>query len=205
MSRVATTPRIGTATDARVTSTEFDLLQIGDWEDVVDNIVFLFFAGFETTVTLTATGSHLLLEHPAQLARLRADRSLLPTAVEEFLRFDGPIPSTSRLVRKELTVDGRRLRPGRVLRLPLGSANRDERRFASPDHLDLGHRPNPHLGFSGGPHYCLGAPLARLESTAAFSVLLHRCRSLEPAGPAVRRLDPSFRSLAAVPATVVPA
>jgi cytochrome P450 len=171
-------------------------------EDVVDNIVFLFFAGFETTVNLIATGSHLLLEHPGELARLRDDRSLVGCAVEEFLRYDGPIISTSRLVREELTVAGRRLRPGRVLHLLLAAANRDPAQFADPDRLDVGRSPNAHLAFSGGPHYCLGAALARLESAAAFACILERCGTFVPAGPATRRLDPSFRSLASVPAGV---
>jgi cytochrome P450 len=171
-------------------------------EDVVDNIVFLFFAGFETTVNLIATGSHLLLEHPDELARLRDDRSLVGSAVEEFLRYDGPILSTSRLVREELTVAGRRLRPGRVVHLLLAAANRDPEQFGDPDRLDVGRAPNAHLAFSGGPHYCLGAALARLESAAAFSCILERCRTFLPAGPATRRLDPSFRSLASVPASV---
>jgi cytochrome P450 len=172
------------------------------WDDVVDNVVFLFFAGFETTVNLIATGSAALLEHPDELARLRREPGLIPAAVEEFLRYDGPIPSTSRLVREPLSVDGRSLRPGRVVHLLLGSANRDPLKFPEPDRLDVGRRPNPHLGFSGGPHYCLGAPLARLESAAAFACVIERCATFEAAGPAIRRLDPSFRSLARVPAAV---
>jgi cytochrome P450 len=171
-------------------------------DDVVDNVVFLFFAGFETTVNLIATGAWALLEHPGEQARLRTDRSLLRTAVEEFLRFDGPIPSTSRLVREDLVVAERKLRTGRVVHLLLGSANRDPLKFHDPDRLDLGRHPNPHLGFSGGPHYCLGAALARLESAAAFACLLDRCATLEPDGPARRRLDPSFRTLERVPAAV---
>ncbi len=173
-------------------------------DDVVDNVVFLFFAGFETTVNLIATGTAALLEHPAELHRLREDRSLLATAIEEFLRWDGPIPTTSRLVREPLEVAGRKLRPGRVVHLLLAAANRDERRFESPDRLDVGRRPNPHLGFSGGPHYCLGAALARLESTAAFAAILDHCADLGPAGPAIRRRDPSFRSYQRVPASCRP-
>ncbi|MER7274932.1 cytochrome P450 [Dactylosporangium sp. NPDC000244] len=171
-------------------------------EEIVDNAVFLFFAGFETTVNLIATGCAALLSHPDQWARLRGDRTLVGTAVEEFLRYDAPIQLTARLVREPVDVGGRTIRAGRVLVLLLGSANRDEHRFADPDRLDVGRSPNPHVSFGGGPHHCLGAVLARAEGRVVFEHLLARFAAIEPAGPAVRRRDATFRGLAGVPVAV---
>jgi cytochrome P450 len=171
-------------------------------DDVIDNVVFLFFAGFETTSNLIATSYAALLEHPAQLARLRADRSLVPSAVEEFLRYDAPIQATARLVREPLTIGDRVIKPGRVVVLLLGSANHDERKFHDPDGLDVGRSPNPHVSFGGGPHHCLGAALARVEGAATVSWLLDRASTFEPAGEIVRRPSATFRSYSRLPVSV---
>ncbi|MYT29256.1 MULTISPECIES: cytochrome P450 [unclassified Streptomyces] len=172
--------------------------------EIVDNAVFSFFAGFETTMNLLATGCAALLEHPGELARLRADRSQLPSAVEEFLRYDAPIQGTARLVREPVTVGDRTLRPGRVLVLLLGSANRDGEVFRDPDRLDIGRDPNPQVSFGGGMHHCLGAVLARLEGRVVFGRLLDTFAALEPDGPALRRTDSSFRAYGTVPVAVRP-
>jgi len=156
-------------------------------EEIVDNALFVYYAGFETTTNLIATGSAALCAFPDQQARLRTDRSLMPTAIEEFLRWDAPIHSTTRLVLELLDVGGRRIRPGRVLVLLLASANHDERKFAYPDRLDVGRKPNPHLSFGGGVHHCLGASLARMESAAVFGRLLELYAAIEPAGEPVWR------------------
>src|SRR5437660_4839912 len=144
---------------------------VGD-DDVVDNVIFLFLAGFTTTVHLVATGCAALLAHPDQLERLRRDRSLVPTAVEEFLRYDAPIQIAARFVTEPFELGGRTLRPGRVVHLLLGAANHDERRFADPARLDVGRQPNPHVSFGGGVHLCLGASLGRLEAAVVVERLV---------------------------------
>jgi cytochrome P450 len=174
-------------------------------EEIVDNAVFLFFAGFETTSSLIATGCAALLDHPDQLARLRAEPALVPAAVEEFLRYDAPIQSRLRLVREPIELAGRTIKAGRMLLLLIGSANRDGRRFTDPDRLDVARDPNPHLSFGGGMHYCLGASLARLEAGVAFGRLLRDFPRFEPAGPATREPGSAFRTYARVPAAVTPA
>lgn len=171
-------------------------------EEIVDNIVFLFFAGFETTSNLIATSYAALLEHPDQYDRLRADPGLLPTAVEEFLRYDAPIQATARLVREPLTIGDRVIKPGRVAVLLLGSANHDERRFDNPDGLDIGRFPNPHLSFGGGPHHCLGAALARVEGRAAVGWLLDHAREYRAAGGIVRRASVTFRAYSELPVSI---
>jgi len=174
-------------------------------DEIVDNVVFLFFAGFETTMNMLATGCAALMDHPGELARLRADPSLAQTASDEFLRFDAPIQSRIRLVLAPVEVGGRTIRPGRVLFLLLGSANRDERQFADPDRLDIGRRPNRHLSFGGGIHHCLGAALARIEGEVVLEHFVRRFARLEPAGPPVRQVDSAFRGYASVPIALTPA
>jgi cytochrome P450 len=175
--------------------------QIGP-EETVDNALFLLFAGFETSLNMIASGCALLAAHPAEWARLRADPELARTAVEEFLRFDAPTQLTGRIVAQPLTVAGRPLRPGRVVLLLLGSANRDDRQFPDPDRLDIGRDRNPHLSFGGGIHFCLGAALARMEGAAVFGWLARRCESLEPAGPPEREHGAALRAYTRVPLRV---
>ena len=171
-------------------------------EEVVDNVVFLFFAGFETTTSMIATGCAALLDHPDELARLREDRSLVPSAVEEFLRWDAPIQSRLRLVLDPIEVHGRTIRPGRALLLLLGSANHDERVFPDAGRLDIGRSPNPHVSFGGGFHHCLGAALARAEGVVVFERLLARFGRLEPAGQATREMESPFRTFSRIPIAV---
>jgi cytochrome P450 len=169
-------------------------------EHIVDNCVFLFWAGFETVLSVIGTGVAALLRFPGEFARLRRDPSLVGSAVEEFLRYDAPIQGTSRIVREALRVDGRRLSRGRVVVLLLGAANHDERVFAAPGRLDIGRRPNPHLSFGGGPHRCLGNVLARAEGAVVFEHLAQRFSALEPAGPATRRTTMTWmRAHASIP------
>jgi cytochrome P450 len=171
-------------------------------EEIVDNAVFLFFAGFETTTSLVATGCAALLDHPDQAARLRAEPALVPAAVEEFLRYDAPVQVTARLVREPIELAGRTIKAGRVLVLMLGSANRDEAQFHDPEGLHVDRDPNPHLSFGGGIHYCLGAALARIEGAAVFGRLMRDCPRFEPAGTPVRSIGASFRSYSSVPLSV---
>jgi cytochrome P450 len=164
-------------------------------EDVVDNAIFLSFAGFETTVNLVAAGCWLLAKHQDQLRLLRIDRSLVGSAVEEVLRFESPIQMTGRLVSEPMTVAGRRIRPGRTLLMLLASANRDKRVFDAPDRFDITRSPNPHVAFGGGAHYCLGGRLARTQARLVFERLMERTSRLEPLGDLVRERRPVFRGV----------
>jgi cytochrome P450 len=168
-------------------------------DEIVDNGVFLFFAGFETAIHLVAGGCAALLAHPDELRRLRADRSLLPRAVEEILRYDAPIQSMARWANDAITIDGRTIRAGRVVLLLLGSANHDERVFDRPERLDVGRHPNPHLSFGGGAHHCLGVSLARLEGAVVYDRLLDTFPRLDAGGPPVRRPHPNLRGYTSVP------
>jgi len=174
-------------------------------DEIVDNVIFLFFAGFETAMYLVTCGLVTLAAHPDQFVRLRADRSLLPSAVEEIARWDAPIQSMARLVQEPVDVGGRTVRPGRALLLLIGSANHDERVFDRPDRFDVGRRPNPHVSFGGGAHHCLGVHLARQEGEVVFGALADRFATIEAAGPPVRRLHPNLRGYDTVPLRVSPA
>jgi cytochrome P450 PksS len=141
--------------------------------------VLLLTAGHETTVNLIASGTLALLQHPDQLERLRAEPDLLKPAIEELLRFTSPVElATERYAREDVELVGTAIPRGALVLGVLASANRDERQFAAPDQLDLGRAPNRHLAFGLGPHFCLGAPLARLEAQLALSTLLRRAPSL---------------------------
>jgi cytochrome P450 len=144
----------------------------------------LLFAGFETTVNLIGNGLYALLTHPAQRAELQAsldrgETDLLATAVEELLRYDGPVElATWRYATTPLTLGGQDIAVGDPVLVVLAAADRDPSRFDRPDLLDLARRDNPHLGFGHGIHYCVGAPLARLEAQYALSALLRRLPDL---------------------------
>jgi cytochrome P450 len=172
--------------------------------ELIDNIIFLFFAGFDTTTNLISTGCAALLEHPDALDRLRSRPALVPSAVEELLRYDAPIQATTRVTREPVTVGGRQIRKDRLVVLLLGSANRDERQFPDPDRLDLARSPNPHLGFSSGTHHCLGAMLARMEGAAVLHHVARNLADFAAAGPAVRRAHMSFRGYERLPVRVTP-
>ncbi|MBN83231.1 MAG: cytochrome [Planctomycetaceae bacterium] len=140
---------------------------------------FLMVAGHETTMALLANGLLALLRHPMQLQQLRENPAAIPTAVEELLRYDSPIQHQTRSAAETLEIGGQRIRAGDRVMPFLGAANRDPDQFARPDHLDLSRAPNPHLAFGLGPHYCLGAPLARLETELALQALLARWKKIE--------------------------
>ena len=151
-------------------------------EEATANAVLLLFAGHETTTGLLANGLAALLAHPEQLERLRAEQSLMPSAVEELLRFEGPSKLMPRWAVQEVELRGRRIASGDLVYLVQSAANRDPSRFAEPDRLDVARDPNPHLGFGYGLHYCLGAPLARLETEIALSRLLDQRARIKLAG-----------------------
>jgi cytochrome P450 len=166
-------------------------------------VVLLVVAGHETTVSLITNAVHALLTHPDQLARLGADHALVPTAVDELLRFDSPVERTiTRWVTTDCELGGRHLRRGDLVIAVVGSANRDAEQFADADSLDLGRADNKHVGFGRGPHYCLGAPLARLETEIALATLVDRLPGLRLAiaeDDLYWRPIPLFRSLASLP------
>jgi cytochrome P450 len=143
-------------------------------------------AGHETTTNLIGNGTYALLRHPDQLKRLRDDLSLIPTAVEELLRYDSPVQFTNRILTADLDLDGKTLRAGQMVLLLLAAANRDPEQFVHPDKLDVGRQNNKHVAFGLGSHFCLGAPLARLEGRLVFESLLQRAPNLRLDGPPPR-------------------
>jgi cytochrome P450 len=171
-------------------------------DEMIDNAIFVFFAGLETSMTLLSAMLATLPRHPGELRRLRADATLVPTAIEELLRYDPPTRVTGRIVVEPVPIGGRTLRPGRVVFLLIASANHDERQFPDPDRLDVGRHPNNHLSFGGGIHYCVGAALARAEGAIALDRLIARCATIEPGGePAVARYA-TLRAYTSVPVQV---
>ncbi|MFG2641243.1 cytochrome P450 [Streptomyces sp. NPDC048370] len=142
-------------------------------QEMISTCVLLLNAGHEATVNTTVNGWWTLLRHPEQLAALRADPAgLLSTAVEEILRYDTPLQMFERWVLDDIELGDVRIPRGSEVALLFGSANRDPARFTDPDVLDLARAENPHITFGAGIHYCLGAPLARMELTALFAELL---------------------------------
>jgi cytochrome P450 len=147
-----------------------------DEDELMALCVMLLFAGHETTVNLISAGALLLLEHPDQLALFRARPDLTDAAVDEFLRLHSPIQATTRIAYADVTVGGRLIRRGEPVTLLLGAANRDPAAFADPDRLDIARRPNRHLAFGRGIHYCLGAPLAVAQGGLALRLLFERTK-----------------------------
>ncbi len=143
-------------------------------DELLANLMLLFVAGHETTTNLIGNGMLSLMSHPLQLARLRAEPSLMPQAVEEMMRFEGPVSVVARIAHQSCRVGDLTIAPGDLLYCLTAAANRDPKVFLDPDAFDVGRERNPHLSFGGGVHYCLGAPLARLEGAVAFRRLLAR-------------------------------
>jgi cytochrome P450 len=148
-------------------------------DELVGTCVLLLNAGHEATVNATGNGWWALFRNHEQLARLRADHSLIPRAVEELLRYDTPLQMFERWVLEDVEVHGVRIPRGAELGLLFGSANRDPSAFERPERLDVGREHNPHVTFGAGIHFCLGAPLARLELETSFRTLLERIPDLE--------------------------
>jgi cytochrome P450 len=148
-------------------------------QELVSTAIVLFGAGFETTANLIGNGVLALLRHPDQVSRLRGDPSLVRTAVDELLRFDGPVQVDARTAYADLELDGATVPAGEVVVALLGSASRDERRFAAPDRLDVGRDEGPSLAFGAGIHHCLGAALARMEGQVVFAGLLRHFSIIE--------------------------
>jgi cytochrome P450 len=169
-------------------------------DEVVANCVLLLFAGHETTTNLLGNGLFHLLRHPAQLARLRADPGLVPSAVEECLRYDGPVPATIKIATEDVEWHDRPIRRGDMVIPFMASANRDPRQFADPDAFDVGRATDRHVAFAWGLHFCLGAWLARLEGRLVFETVLARLPGLRLGTDAPRWKPMLFlRGLEALP------
>ncbi len=149
-------------------------------DELVAMLFLLLLAGHETTVNLIGNGMLALLEHPDQFAKLKANPILLDSAIEEMLRFTNPVQQISpRYALEDVNLNGQVIAKGSTIMVGIASANRDERVFVNADHFDITRTPNPHVAFGFGIHYCLGAPLARMEAQIAFSVLLERFPKME--------------------------
>jgi len=148
-------------------------------DEVVANCVLLLFAGHETTTNLLGNGLFHLLRHPDQTELLRQNPQHTADAVEEFLRYDGPVPATIKIATEDIEWHGRSIRRGDMVLPFMSSANRDPRQFPNPDRLDVRRKPNRNVAFAYGIHFCLGAPLARLEGQVTFETLLRRLPDLQ--------------------------
>ncbi|ROS40924.1 cytochrome P450 [Amycolatopsis thermoflava] len=180
-----------------------DLLRAELTEDeVVATAVLLLMAGHEATVNVIGNGVWALLRHPDQWQRLVDDPSLMPTAVEELIRFDSPLQLFERTATEDVEIAGFRVAKGEKIAALLGAAARDPEVFAEPDTLDVGRGDGTHLGFGAGIHYCIGAPLARIEIAAALSALTKRLPGLRLAAEPERRPEFVIRGLKNLPVTV---
>jgi cytochrome P450 len=171
-------------------------------DELLANLILLLVAGFETTTNLLGNGLRILLDHPHLADRLRAEPQHAPAYVSEILRYDSPVQLTSRWSREELPVGGTTVEPYAQILMLLGGGNRDPQRFADPTVFDPFRDGNQPLSFGGGAHYCLGAPLARLEAQVALPLLLARFPGLALAGEPVRRNRLTLRGYASLPVTV---
>jgi cytochrome P450 len=152
-------------------------------DEIVGTCMLFLFGGHETTTNLLGNGMRCLIRFPDERERLLADPQLVKPAVEEILRFDGPTGGLVRVVKVEHEFHNRTFKPGDRVFSMVHAANHDRRRFPVPERFDIGRTPNPHLTFNYAPHFCLGAPLARLEGHVAFERLVRRFPRLELAGP----------------------
>jgi len=165
--------------------------------------LLLFIAGHETTVNLIGNGTLALLEHPDQMAKLRDDPALIASAIEELLRYDSPVQWTARITNSDVEISGRTIPSGSMVIAAIGAANRDPRHFQDPDRLDIARADNRHVSFGFGIHFCLGAPLARVEGQIALGMLLRRMPdlALQAGATTDRRKSSALRGLQTLRAT----
>jgi hypothetical protein len=166
--------------------------------------IFLLNAGHETTTNLIGNGLWALLANPEELERLRRDPDLVPSAVEEMLRYDGPIQLNNRRLAEPAIVGGKDLPAGTSITIGIGAANHDPAQFASPERFDVGRKPNRHVAFGQGDHVCVGMNVARMEGRIAFSKLLARFARIEIAGAPERDRRVRFRGFRKLPVRVTP-
>jgi hypothetical protein len=173
-------------------------------EEVIANCIITMVGGQETTTNLLGNGVLALLRNPAELEKLRANPALVPSAVEELLRFESPTQYTARIAAQDTELGGKQIQKKQAVFAVLGAGNRDPERFADPDRLDLARQDNKHLAFGWGAHFCFGAPLARMEAQMAFEELLHLENwALEP-GPLTWRTNLALRGMTALPISFTP-
>ncbi|WP_437634635.1 cytochrome P450 [Sorangium sp. So ce854] len=153
-------------------------------DEILGFFQLLLVAGHETTTNLISNAILCFLEHPTELARLRAEPQLLPSAIEEVLRYRSPVQTMFRVTRRDVPMHGQVIPAGEPALVMIGSANRDPKQFRDPGRFDIARDPNPHVAFGHGIHFCLGAPLARLEARVALSDLLARLTGLSRASDA---------------------
>ncbi len=168
-------------------------------EEMVSSCVTILIGGHETTTYLIANGMYALLQHPDQLRRLRDNPDLADSATEEFLRYDGPFQRNRRIATRDVQLGDVTIEKDQLIMQLLGAANRDPAHFPDPDALDITRSPNKHLAFGYGPHFCLGAPLARLEAPTAFRVLLQRLKNIRLAHDSLEWNNALFRGLKSLP------
>ena len=172
-------------------------------EELVSNINILLSTGHETTTHLIGNGILALLEHPEQMQNLQAQPSLVATAIEEMLRYDNPVQITYRSALEAAIIQGKLIQKGDLVNSILGSANRDPRRFSNPDHFDITRNEGRHLGFGIGIHFCIGAPLVRLEAEIVFETILRRFPSIRMATETLEWQEhPIFRGLKSLPVSL---
>ncbi len=169
-------------------------------QELMGFALLLLIAGNETTTNLISNGLVLLHEHPEQRALLMRDPSRIPAAIEEFLRFESPIPGIGRALTDDVRLHGEDLRKGQRVMLYFGAANRDERHFEDPDRFDVTRKPVQHLAFGFGTHFCLGASLARIEARIAFEELFARLPELTLLRDQAERNQGGIRGFASLPA-----
>jgi cytochrome P450 len=171
-------------------------------EELLANCILLFSAGHETTVNLIGNGMLALLRHPGECQKLRENPTLIQSAVEEFLRYEGPVQLTGRGALEDLEIGGQKIRKGERVFTILAAANRDPAQFPNPDQLDITRSDNRHLAFGHGIHFCLGAALARLEAQSAIGTMIQRLPHLTLQSDTLQ-WRPAFtlRGLQALPVT----
>jgi pimeloyl-[acyl-carrier protein] synthase len=169
-------------------------------EEIVANTIVTMVGGQETTTNLIGNGVLTLLRHPVELELLKADRSRIPSAVEEMLRFEPPSQHTARLAPYDVDLGGKHIRKRQAVIAVMAAGNRDPERFPDPDRFDISRQDNRHLSFGWAAHFCFGAALARMEGQIAFEAMLRRCPNwtLEP-GPLIWRTNLGLRGLKALP------
>jgi pimeloyl-[acyl-carrier protein] synthase len=168
-------------------------------DEVVANTIVTMVGGQETTTNLIGNGVLSLLRYPDQLERLKGDMSLIPSAVEELLRYESPSQHTARLAPEDTVLGGKTIRKRQAVIAVMGAANRDPERFPDPDRLDIGRQDNRHVAFAWASHFCFGAPLARIEGQAAFATLLKRMPGIKLVpGPIKWRENLGLRGLTAL-------
>jgi len=169
-------------------------------DELYSMCIMLIFAGHETTTNLIGNGILALIRHPEQLEKLRQQPSLIESAVEEIIRYDGPVQTTSRTALEDMQIGGKQIAKGDRISLTLGAANRDPAHFNNPDFFDIERSVGRHVGFGFGIHFCLGAALARMEGQAAISAVVKRMPEIRLEDAELEwRDNPVLRGLKSLP------